>query len=230
MGIKERKSREKNSRVQSILDAARAVFFEKGFQNASMEEIASQAEIGKGTIYLYFKNKTDLYTSILVDSLENFNKRLIAIGNDLESGRLSTTEAFLNAFFRLNYEAYNANPDSIFFQNYQLNKLLLNLSKENLDRLNEAGRENLRISRQIVAKAVEKNLLPDLDPVKVIDVFRAVVLGSIQLAESRKIFGQKCHLEENLKFAFSLLTKAFEALSSTPSLAAPQQPGVASAG
>lgn len=230
MGVKERKCREKNSRVQSILDAARAVFFEKGFQNASMEEIASLAEIGKGTIYLYFKNKTDLYTSILVNSLETFSGRLIAIGNDLESGQLRTSEAFLNAFFRLNFEAYNANPDSIFFQNYQLNKLLLNLSKDNLDRLNKAGRENLRISRQIVAKAIEKKLLPDLDPFKVIDVFRAIVLGSIQLAESKTIFAQKGHLEENLEFAFSLLGKAFESLNRMPSLAARQQAEVASFG
>ncbi len=215
MGVQERRSREKGNRIQSILESARGLFLKKGFQNTSMEEIAQSAEIGKGTIYLYFKNKNDLYTSILVGGLENYRQRLMEIENNLDSGALNSTEEFVMDFFRMNYEAYNENPDSIFYQGYQLNQLLLNLSRENVDRLNAAGRKNLKLARGIVSKAIARNLLPELDPAQVIDAFRAMVLGNIQLGESRIIFAKKNYLKDNLKFSFSLLSKAFEALTAS---------------
>ena len=60
MGIAERRQREKESRIRHIRDSAAAVFFEKGFEAATMEDIAARAEISKAAIYLYFKSKEDL--------------------------------------------------------------------------------------------------------------------------------------------------------------------------
>lgn len=64
MGIKERKEREKEQRRNEILDAAEKVFFSKGFYYSTMDEVAEAAELSKGTLYLYFKNKEDLYFAI----------------------------------------------------------------------------------------------------------------------------------------------------------------------
>jgi AcrR family transcriptional regulator len=47
-----------------ILEAAAAVFAEKGYQRATMREIGARAGIAPGTIYLYFKNKRDLLLAI----------------------------------------------------------------------------------------------------------------------------------------------------------------------
>jgi AcrR family transcriptional regulator len=63
MGIYERKQREKEQRKTEIINAARKVFSNKGFNTATMEEIASEAELSPGTLYLYFKNKEELHTS-----------------------------------------------------------------------------------------------------------------------------------------------------------------------
>ena len=60
MGTHERKEREKEHRREEILAAAQAVFFEKGLQNSTMDEIAERAELSKGTLYLYYKSKEDL--------------------------------------------------------------------------------------------------------------------------------------------------------------------------
>lgn len=60
MGIPERKEREKEHRRQEIIDAAEKIFFEKGYEIATVDEIADMAELSKGTIYLYFKGKEDL--------------------------------------------------------------------------------------------------------------------------------------------------------------------------
>ena len=64
MGVKERRDREKVERSTEILDAAESVIFEKGFENATMEEVASKAELSKGTLYLYFKSKEEIYLAI----------------------------------------------------------------------------------------------------------------------------------------------------------------------
>jgi len=69
MGIQERKEREKEHRRDEIVDAAQAVFFEKGLQNSTMDEIAEAAELSKGTLYLYYKSKEDLYLSVMMRGL-----------------------------------------------------------------------------------------------------------------------------------------------------------------
>lgn len=47
-------------RRQDILDAARRVFVEKGYDNATMNDIAAAADVSAGSIYRYFENKRDL--------------------------------------------------------------------------------------------------------------------------------------------------------------------------
>ncbi len=59
MGIAERKEREKQKRKKTILAAAEKVFFAESGEG-TMDEVAEQSELSKGTLYLYFKNKTDL--------------------------------------------------------------------------------------------------------------------------------------------------------------------------
>jgi AcrR family transcriptional regulator len=64
MGIHERKLREKENRVRQIVDAAEDIFFSKGVDAATIDEIAERAEISKGTVYLYFKSKEELIATV----------------------------------------------------------------------------------------------------------------------------------------------------------------------
>jgi AcrR family transcriptional regulator len=52
-------------RVQDILEAARAVFCARGYEDASMAEIAARAGVVEGTIYKYFENKRDLVFKVM---------------------------------------------------------------------------------------------------------------------------------------------------------------------
>lgn len=52
-------------RSSEILEAARKVFARKGFEEATMDEIAAAAGLAKGTLYLYFKSKRDVYLKTL---------------------------------------------------------------------------------------------------------------------------------------------------------------------
>jgi len=70
MGVNERKEREKESRRESIVDAAEKMIQVKGFEGMTIDDVAVIAELGKGTIYLYFKNKTDLYHAVICRGLK----------------------------------------------------------------------------------------------------------------------------------------------------------------
>jgi len=64
MGIAERKEREKKQRREEIIRAAEKVFLSSGFEQSTMDDIASEAELSKGTLYLYFKSKDDLHMEV----------------------------------------------------------------------------------------------------------------------------------------------------------------------
>lgn len=72
MGIQERRQREKEQRREAIIDAASKVFLKKGLTGATMDEIASKAELSKATLYLYFKNKEELFLAVLLIVMSAF--------------------------------------------------------------------------------------------------------------------------------------------------------------
>jgi AcrR family transcriptional regulator len=57
-------------RSSEILEAARQVFAKKGFNEATVDEIAEAAEVAKGTLYLYFPSKHEMYLAALRQGIE----------------------------------------------------------------------------------------------------------------------------------------------------------------
>ena len=76
MTTRARREREKEERRQSILRAAREVFFESGFHRATVDDVAERAEVSKGTVYLYFVSKETILAHLLLDGLDRLSKKL----------------------------------------------------------------------------------------------------------------------------------------------------------
>jgi AcrR family transcriptional regulator len=72
----ERKQQERTARRRRIQRAARTVFAEKGYAKTSIEQIAREASLSVGAIYLYFRSKEDLYVSLLEETLDLFDTEL----------------------------------------------------------------------------------------------------------------------------------------------------------
>lgn len=70
MSVATRRERERRQRRSRILDAAEKVFSAKGFDQATMDDIATEAELSKGTLYLYFKSKDDLFAALSARMVE----------------------------------------------------------------------------------------------------------------------------------------------------------------
>lgn len=106
-------------RRSELLTAARTVFARKGFHDASIEEIAELAEVAKGTVYLYYKSKNDLYLEAVRFGVESLIRELIARAGDsgscLETIRVLTETKITffeknRDFFRIYYSELGKLP------------------------------------------------------------------------------------------------------------------------
>jgi len=97
-------------RRTAIVEAARTVFARKGFVRGIMDEIANEAGIAKGTVYLYFRSKKEIYRAVLDKDMEFLSKstleRIDAAKNLKDKIRAFTLVRLENAetrkeFFRI---------------------------------------------------------------------------------------------------------------------------------
>lgn len=73
-----RRERERAVRRAAMLDAARAVFAEKGYEAATLDEIAERAEFGKGTLYNYFEGGKEGILQALIGDLFDHVEEIVA--------------------------------------------------------------------------------------------------------------------------------------------------------
>ena len=75
MGTRDRRSREKGARREAILKAAKAVFADKGVLATTIDDIAERAEVAKGTVYLYFRAKEEMFAALMDEGLALVGRR-----------------------------------------------------------------------------------------------------------------------------------------------------------
>lgn len=71
--MKEIREQEKEQRRSYILDAAEKLFFSRGYDGVSMDDIANEVEFNKATLYLYFKNKESLFFAVVLRGIKILN-------------------------------------------------------------------------------------------------------------------------------------------------------------
>lgn len=118
MGVAERRLREKEQRRFSIIDAAEQVFFAKGIESATMDEVADTAELSKGLLYFYFKSKNDLAHSIVHRGLRTLTQFFQEVLDENDTG-IEQVMGMGYAYIRFSQERanyfnlmswFNANP------------------------------------------------------------------------------------------------------------------------
>lgn len=79
MSIQDRKAREFERRGQEILAAALALFKSDQWESVTVEQIAQQAEVGKGTIYKHFGSKDEIYARLAIQFQQRIADRMARI-------------------------------------------------------------------------------------------------------------------------------------------------------
>ncbi len=100
------KSRPATDKRERILDGALKAFARKGFYNTKVSEIASEAGVADGTIYLYFKSKDDLLISLFEDRMEWVIDRL-----NTELSTVAGVEERLRRAVELHFQLAIEEPD-----------------------------------------------------------------------------------------------------------------------
>jgi len=96
-----RRERERHLRRQEILEAARAVFSARGYEGATLDEVAREAEFAKGTLYSYFDSKADLFAALAereFDSLGAKVKEVLAAEPEPAAGTRAVIRVLLEFF------------------------------------------------------------------------------------------------------------------------------------
>jgi TetR/AcrR family transcriptional regulator len=75
VSLADRKERERKQRLNDIVNAAEKLFFSRGYDNVSMNDIADEVELSKATLYLYFKDKESLFFAIALRGARILNSK-----------------------------------------------------------------------------------------------------------------------------------------------------------
>ena len=205
MGIKERKEREKQRRREEIIDAARKVFSDRGFGKAKMEDIAQEAELSAGTIYLYFKNKEELYASLMLSAIQHLFTRL----EELTAQKKPDPEENLAALIEAMFDVYEYDP-AIIVRTFQLqsSETLVNITPALRQEIVDlSGKLVSRIS-EMFREGIGAGIFIDRHPVAIADILWALFSGVVLYEESKKLLDQnKDYVKQTLETAFEIFAR-----------------------
>jgi AcrR family transcriptional regulator len=205
MGIQERKEREKERRRQQIMVAAKRVFSDKGFNKATMEDIAQEAELSPGTLYLYFKNKEELYASLSLRILQYLLIRVEHVNEEKDAGPEEKLKSLVDAM----YDVYEFDPLIIINMfHLQSSETLKNLSPQLMEEIKVLSRKSLGSIAQIFKEGVDKKIFIDRHPIALADTFWALFSGVVLWLTSKKIIDErKDYLKQTLDVAFEIFRR-----------------------
>lgn len=161
MSISEWKEKEKAQRRQEIINIAEKLFIARGYDGVTMEEVAKQAGLAIGTLYLYFKNKDALFSAVVLRRVAEFNHQLKEYANKGSNGAeklYATGEAL--------YEFHKKYPEVFGMFVHDAQSPRFSGDDENSRELAKLARENGQITLRLIKEGIaDGSLRPDLDPV-----------------------------------------------------------------
>jgi AcrR family transcriptional regulator len=219
MGIQERKERERERRRQQIMVAAKRVFSDKGFSKSTMEDIAKEAELSPGTLYLYFKNKDELYASLSLRILQYLNLRL----NHVRKEKFADPGQRIAALKAAMYDVYEFDPLILINMfHLQSSETLKNLSPELLADIKRLSSAPLGSMAKIFEEGIAKGEFVNEHPVAIADIVWALFSGLVLLEESKRIFNRDSnYLKSTLESAFEILGRG---IRETPAASTTREP------
>jgi AcrR family transcriptional regulator len=202
MGINERKLREKEYRIKQIQDSAATLFYKKGYVATTISDISESAEISKGTVYLYFKSKDDLYYSLVEPSLDKLSKKLIQIAGM----KKISSEIRIKKAVAATYDFYVKDPDAYHLvSRYDASVFSKLLSHDKLDKLKRLMRSNLDQVEIIVSDGIKQGCFHKSNPRMTAMIFWNTFMGIIQFQENRLETGKADYRRSTIDAAVEII-------------------------
>lgn len=172
------RTKEKENKRNAILKAARKLFFERGFKAVTVDNIAADARLSKGTIYLYFESKEEIYVQILINDNIELHKKI----NKLPDKEASASELLLELakfyadFFLTDNELFRI------LTSFMIRIDEMNLTQEQNTSLVRTSNDNIEIIGDILQKGINTGeFLPDINVRQMQNVMWGLLNGIISL-------------------------------------------------
>lgn len=146
---------QESGKRELILAGALKVFSQKGFHGATVEEVAEVAGVGKGTVYLYFGSKTDLFVSVVEEKLKELKEIIVRRLENIEGARAKLAESI-----KSHWELFNRSREFI--------KVILSdlsgLERELDERTREARAGFIGVLESVIEEGIKSGEFKDVEP------------------------------------------------------------------
>lgn len=178
-------SRARPETRRHVQAAARRLFAERGFFGATVHDIARQADLSVGAIYMHFRSKEDLFVSLFDDAMESFRADLRAVLRR-SAPPLERLREVWNLLIRLG----QSRPES-----HRVFPLLHDrgiqrwVSTDVLREINRAAGRAFRACSAVLREGIREGVFRPHDPRAMADLIWAMFVGTVQLQAARENLG-----------------------------------------
>ncbi|MCJ7681912.1 MAG: TetR/AcrR family transcriptional regulator, partial [Candidatus Aminicenantes bacterium] len=186
---------------------AEQVFFAKGMDAATMDELAEKAELSKGTLYLYFKSKEDIYLAITERAL-NVLTSLFEEASAKESTGMEKVRAIGFAYFRFSQDYPDYFKSMAYFDAYQK---IFSEKTPSARECAQRGDDVMKIVAQAVASGIQDgSIRSDIDPIKTALILWAQSNGVLQMLSCKWKHIQEQHISMSFQSTEEFVASAYK--------------------
>lgn len=190
MGVQERRAREKRARQQAILKAAQSVFFEKGLEQTTVDDIAEKAELSKGTLYLYFQSKEELYISVFLKGLDILTDQFTQLQERINGSR---PDALIREMAEIYYNFFMEYPEYFYINSLLYHgKIKGKINPYTWTMTHQKTKRCLEVFAEVIQLGIDRGVFRQVDCWKTTNSFWGAVTGVMMMLndeEHRKFIG-----------------------------------------
>ena len=204
MGVTERREREKQQRKDHAVQAAMEIYDKEGYYAITMEKIAERSELSRAALYLYFKNKDEIFISAINDCMDYFCTLLKNVYDRRESIKEKLLEELWECFIKVYQKAPVALNAYMYFHQ---NEAVRNLPDDLRELLHKGGSNVISYHYKIIEFGVKQGIFIDYNPRTLAEVIWSSFLGIMQVERSKREITGKNHIDETCNLALEVLAR-----------------------
>jgi AcrR family transcriptional regulator len=202
MGTRARTIEDKQQRRCLILDAAKELFFDRGYKDTTIEMITERAGVSTGTFYLYFKNKVEIYMTLYADGIDIFHRMAEESISWPGMSALARVSAIAQAYHRF-YSEYTEYFDILAF--IHMHQTELKERSEMASMLDRKAIELLKMIEGVIKEGIENGEFAPRDTWKATNALWGMMDGIVMLAERGNVMVMGVSLEDLFKEAVEII-------------------------
>ena len=210
MNMRARTLEAKQQKGQKILEAAKELFFNKGYYGITIEMITEKAGVSTGTFYLYYKNKIEIYKALQNEGLDILVDKITKVISRPGMSSVAKLSEIARTYFRYytDHREYfdiisilSATPDELKETQTEISRII-----------NSKAYNLLKVIEGVLKEGVENGEFISMDTWKTTNAFWGLMDGLILLAERNNIenvigVGLEELIEQALEMAFYGIVK-----------------------